>query len=64
MTVKELNRDQLIELKQDYLTKVFKGNVTYSELSEADDLIPDSCVFAEYYNTVFSDDDFMCSCNQ
>ena len=64
MTVRELNREQLTELKQDYLTKVFKGNVSYGELAAADDIVPDNAVFAAYADYDFSPDDFMCSCDQ
>lgn len=57
MTVKELNRDQLVQLKQDYLTKNDK-NVSYGELADANDLVDDETIFDEYGNTIFSSDDF------
>ncbi len=57
MTVKELNRDQLVQLKQDYLTKKDES-VSYGELADANDLVDDETIFDEYGNTVFSSDDF------
>lgn len=57
MTVKELNRDQLVQLKQDYLTKNDE-NVSYGELADANDLVDDETIFDEYGNTIFSSDDF------
>lgn len=64
-TVKELTREQLIELKQNYLTKKMdeKGeSPSYGELAEAGWTITDDEIFKEYDGTMFSDDDFMCSC--
>ena len=65
-TVKELTRDQLVELKQNYLTQKMdeKGeSPSYGELAEADQTITDDEIFSEYDGTMFSEDDFMCSCD-
>jgi hypothetical protein len=64
-TVKELTREQLIELKQNYLTQKMdeKGeSPSYGELAEADQTVTDDEIYAEYDGTMFSDDDFLCSC--
>ena len=57
MTVYDLNRDQLIQLKQNYLTQT-QRDISYSELADADDLISDLFIF-EYYDGVdFTPEDF------
>lgn len=64
-TVKELTREQLIELKQNYLTQKMdeKGeSPSYGELAEVNQTITDDEIYAEYDGTMFSDDDFSCSC--
>ena len=67
MWVEDLNRDQLIELKQHMLTERYdeRGeSPSWGELAEADDLISDSEVYAEYSGTVFSEDDFSSSAGE
>ena len=59
MTFKELNRDQLTELKQAYLCG--QGNPSWEDLANADELVSDEAIEQEYGSTVFSSDDFMCS---
>lgn len=65
MTVTELNKEQLTELKQAYLTnhmlEVEDREPSYGELAEADDIVPDELVFEYYDGTVFSNDDFACT---
>ena len=64
-TVKELTREQLIELKQNYLTQKMdeKGeSPSYGELAEADQTVTDDEIYREFEGTMFSDDDFSCSC--
>lgn len=75
MDVTELSREQLIELKQNYLcslddsgdySEVFDVDhigVSYSELLNADDIVPDDVVFDNYCGVIFCDDDFICSEN-
>lgn len=65
MNVTELNRDQLIELKQSYLCQLNDCGeheevveVSYDELANADDVI-----FEHYQGVIFSEDDFFCSAN-
>lgn len=57
MSVYELSKNQLIELKQNYLCEVQK-NVSYGELCDADNIISDEEIFSEYGNVKFSKDDF------
>ena len=57
MGVHELNRDQLIQLKQNYLMET-QEHVYWSELAEADELVSDSVIMEEYAGVVFSPDDF------
>lgn len=58
MSVEELNRDQLIELKQNYLSETYYG-ISYNELANADSLVPDKVILKYYADCVFSEDDFM-----
>ena len=64
MTVQELNRDQLIELKQAYITakndEVGEGT-SWGELVDADELISDKEIFAAYDCYDFGNDDFFCT---
>lgn len=64
MTVQELNRDQLIELKQHYIDEknqeVGQGT-SWGELADADELISDKEIYAAYECYDFVNDDFFCS---
>ena len=60
MSVYELSKNQLIELKQNYLCEVQK-NVSYRELCDADNIISDEEIFQTYSCTDFSSEDFMCA---
>lgn len=64
MTVRELNRDQLEELKQHYLTEQYdlRGEgISYGELAAADELVSDEEIFAAYEHVDFVPDDFWCT---
>ena len=50
MSYDELNRDQILALKQD--------NVSYNELAEADNLVSDEELEQEYKNVNFVEEDF------
>lgn len=75
MDVTELSREQLVELKQNYLcsladsgdySDVFDTHyigISYSDLANADDIVPDDVIFDNYSGVVFCDDDFSCSVN-
>lgn len=64
MTVQELDRDQLIELKQAYITEkndeVGEGT-SWGELADTDELISDKEIYAAYECYDFVNDDFFCS---
>ena len=62
MTVKELNRDELIELKQHYYSEKHK-NVSYGELVAINELVTDNEIFKKYENIEFTLDDFFCNSN-
>lgn len=71
MTVHELNREQLIQLKQDYLCQLadcgeFAEIVgvdydcpSWGDLKLADEIVPDEFIFAEYNMTNFVEEDFI-----
>ncbi len=64
MNVHELTRDQLIELKQDYIQNQNDENgagTSYGELANADEIVSDAIIFEAYDHYDFSDDDFSCS---
>lgn len=64
MTVYDLNREQLDELKETYFSQLIDtgdrdeilGNVTCSEN------IPDEVIFNHYDGISFTSEDFFCSC--
>lgn len=74
MTVLELNREQIIQLKCDYLDQLFdEGCLDYvlygdeeqrdcgvymGEYVFADELIPDNMIFEHYNGICFVEDDF------
>ena len=62
MSVTELNREQLTELKQAYLTELFDRDglePSWGELADADQLIPDAELFEAYEGCIFAPGDFM-----
>lgn len=59
MTVRDLSRDQLDELKQVYVTEM-TGNPSYMELADASN-IPDGVIYRHYDGVHFVPDDFWCS---
>lgn len=64
MTVYELSKEQLEELKQKLLCDEYETTgktPSYRELLAADSLVSDEKIFKEYESTVFTDDDFICS---
>lgn len=60
MTVHQLSRDQLNELKQSYLNETCDESPSYEELAEACN-IPDELIFEHYDEYDFVNDDFFCS---
>lgn len=57
MDVHELNREQLIQLKQAILCERDTGT-SYGELAAADELVTDEDVFTRYAGVNFVEDDF------
>lgn len=67
MDVKELNREQLTELKQHYyMFDKFEDeqDMSYYELAFIDELVTDKEIFDYYQNYVFGCDDFFCTSGQ
>lgn len=60
MTVRDLDRNQLIELKQNILCDQ-EENASYGGLADVDELISDEEVFEEYDGVIFTPDDFFCT---
>jgi hypothetical protein len=60
MNIKQLNKEQLTELKQSYYTQK-NDNVSYYELSIINDIVSDEKIFKEYNHIEFTEDDFSCS---
>lgn len=61
MTFAELNEDQRIQLKQHILVdrnEAMGKGTFYGELADADELVSDEDLEAEYGGTEFSPDDF------
>ena len=56
MTVRDLSRDQLDELKQAYVTEMV-GNPSYMELADASN-VPDGVIYRHYDGVHFCPDDF------
>lgn len=63
MYVSELNREQLTELKQSFLSQQNEENgngTSYDELSRADSIISDEMIYEAYSGINFTEDDFYC----
>ena len=70
MTVTELNREQLIQLKQRYLTELADEGTfaeildvdydepSYGDLANADEIVPDDVVFRNWEGVNFVEEDF------
>lgn len=71
MKVTELTREQLIQLKQRYLTILANEGTfaavvgrgydepSYGDLADADEIVPDEVVFRQWENTNFVEEDFV-----
>lgn len=64
MTVCDLNRDQLQELKQRYYADITGEDLSYDEIYRIDELVSDAEIFVAYAGTEFVNDDFSCSAGQ
>ena len=61
MSVYDLNRDQMVSLKQAMVTARCYENgkdASYGELANADDTVSDEEVYEEYAGTNFVEEDF------
>ena len=61
MYISELNREQLIELKQSYLIQQNEetgAGTSYDELARADSIISDKVIQEVYSGINFTEDDF------
>ena len=73
MKVRELNRDQLHELKQAYYSELVNEGTfaevmgvninepSYEMIVNVDDYINDEFIYVHYEGVIFTDDDFFCS---
>jgi hypothetical protein len=71
--VTELTRDELIELKQNYMFELADcgefaevmnreyNEPTYADLANADEIIFDKFIFEYYAGISFAEDDFFCN---
>ena len=64
MTVYDLNRDQLTELKQRYYADATGRDLSYEELANIDFYVTDYDVQHEYADYSFTNDDFFCTAGQ
>ena len=66
MKVTELNREQLVSLKERYLCDWYDSYdqcPSWEELADADSIIPDELVFDYFDDTDFVEEDFACQTN-
>lgn len=63
MSVRDLPREALQELKERYYMDKFDNELSYGEIAAIDDLVSDEEVFDEYDGTTFTEDDFLCLAN-
>ena len=57
MTIQQLNKEQILQLKQAMLTEL-SDTVSYGDLLHADQLISDAEVTLRFYGVEFTDEDF------
>jgi len=75
MTLQELSKDQLHELKENYLMRLADEGTfaevmrtdydepSYGDLANADEIVPDDVIEREYEGVCFVEDDFFCTAN-
>lgn len=71
MTVQELSREQLTELKEHYLVELDDEGtleevtgldaIYYGVLADINEIVPDEVVFEHYDGVDFVEDDFFCT---
>lgn len=60
LTVRDLSRDQLTELKERWYTDV-NSNVSLDEIVSMNELVSDEEIIEVYEHITFTQDDFFCS---
>ena len=75
MTLQELSKEQVHELKERYLMKLADEGTfaevldvdydapSYGDLANADEIVPDEVIEREYEDVWFVEDDFFCTAN-
>ena len=75
MEIRELSSEQMLELKQRYLTQladegsyaeilgVDYDEPSYWDLAHADKIVPDDLIFRQYEGVDFVPEDFFCAAN-
>lgn len=62
MNVKELNKEQLQQLKIRYLDDLLQEeegrNISYGEMANIDEIVSDKIIYDLYESTTFVDEDF------
>lgn len=62
MNVKELNKEQLQQLKIKYLDELLQEeegrNISYGEMANIDEIVSDKIIYDLYESTTFVDEDF------
>ena len=61
MTVQELNREQLEQLKRQYYDDRHPEGVSYGDLADVDRLVTMDELREEYGGTIFTPEDFLCN---
>lgn len=73
MDVRDLSREQLVELKERYLTQLADEGTfaevlgvdydapSYWDMANADEIVPDDVIYRQYEGVDFVKDDFFCS---
>ena len=76
MNVYDLSREQLIELKCDYMSELVNEGIfaeitgrdydepSYEDIANADEIVPDDVIFRNYEGVEFVPDDFFCSAGE
>lgn len=63
--VRDLSREELIELKERYLDshllEVEDRSASYEEIASADEIVPDEMIFEAYECFNFVEEDFACN---
>lgn len=64
MTVKELNKEEMNELKFRYYSEKTGKELSYNEMFEINKYVSDKEIIKEYQDVSFVKDDFICNINK